>query len=358
MKKILLATAALALLLGTSCSNDDITIHTSQNVNPVTVNVSLSNFTSAYNDYTDTKHDNYSIYDDYFRTFNSEHEQYIQVRTLFYDSEGNLADSINTFTTNYNAVTNNIRLAEGTYTAITTITFSVDTVPAGSYWDLADKEKLSTVYMSPQTNSNGQKLYIYDVMSYDAQTINVTSDRTTTLSAAPKPIGSVICFVMENFQFLNQADYGTEADNGIRQIALYSQNFASGYRLNPNASEKYIYRDDAGSNMWYYLDRNVPSEFQEDWTYFQNNLRDVFYILTPNPKIYFGFQRDGDDGFTGYGRADYTLENGRTYLAYWDYFQVGNPYFGLADNNHWNDYSSTTGAKANTALMAPFRFND
>ena len=66
--------------------------------------------------------------------------------------------------------------------------------------------------------------------------------------------------------------------------------------------------------------------------------------MTPNPHVQFGYEIDGDTGFSGYGEGSYNIQSGKTYLAYWDYFNVGNPYFGIADNNHWNTYSSRTRA--------------
>ncbi|MBQ5475593.1 MAG: hypothetical protein IIT65_13155, partial [Lachnospiraceae bacterium] len=46
------------------------------------------------------------------------------------------------------------------------------------------------------------------------------------------------------------------------------------------------------------------------------------------------------DVFNGYGEQTCNITSGKVYLAYWDYFKVGNPYFGIADNNHWNRYET------------------
>ena len=49
--------------------------------------------------------------------------------------------------------------------------------------------------------------------------------------------------------------------------------------------------------------------------------------------------REVDTYFSPYGEKTTTFTPGITYLAYWDYFQIGNPYLIPADNNHWHDYS-------------------
>ena len=119
MKRILFS-ALLVFAFVTSCKNDDIIIVKNDSVNEVNVNVSLSNFFSSYN-YNDTRHD-ISVTEDY-RTFNSEFNKYIHVRTLFYNSQGNLVDSLVTYSTSTNAVSESIKLAPGTYTVITTLNF-------------------------------------------------------------------------------------------------------------------------------------------------------------------------------------------------------------------------------------------
>ncbi len=334
MKKYLYSALCLMGLLATSCSNEDILIERDNNVNEINVNVSLSKFFSDYT-YNDTKHD-ISVTEDY-RTFNSEFGKYINIRTLFYDSDGNLKGELSTFSTTTNGVTQATKLAEGTYTVVTILNFADDKTEEESWWDMYDKNKLSTAYIKL-----ANRFTKWGIMSYASQTITVREGKTTSISVTPTPVGALGYMYCQNFQYKNEATYGTIADNGVRSIALYSQKIAEGFKLDPNATDKYVYKEDSGSGMWYYLsDKLTPKDFDSSWTYFQSNLYDYLYILAPSFNATFGYEMQGDEGFKSYGEGNYTIENGKTYLVYWDWFQVGNPYFGVADNNHWHSYSSS-----------------
>ncbi|MBO5613750.1 MAG: hypothetical protein J5905_04505 [Prevotella sp.] len=336
MKKILFSALCGLAMITTSCDNDDILIEADNNVNEVNVNVSLSGLFSSYN-YNDTQHDE-SVTED-FRTFNSEFGKYIHVRTLFYNSQGNLVKELSSFSTNTNTVSNSAKLAEGTYTVISILNFADDQTEEDSWWDFYEKEKLSTAYIRPYGRFSK-----WCIMSYASQSISVTAGRTTNISMTPAPVGALGYMFAQNFQYKNEASFGTVADNGVRSIALYSQKVAEGYKIDPNASEKFIYKEATGTGSWYFLSNELtPSSFSssKDYGYFRTNLISYFYILAPSFNATFGYMLEGESGFNGYGEANYTITNGQTYLAYWDWFQVGNPYFGVADNNHWNTYSSS-----------------
>ena len=355
MKKILFAAISLVMiLLTTSCSNDEIIVEKDTKVNDVNVTVSLSNFFSSYNFY-DTQHD--INVNDNFRTFNSEGGIYIQVRTLFYDNNGVLVDSLLSYSTNTNSVSASKKLAEGNYTVISTLTFaSKNSGDDASFWLLSNKEKLSTASLLVPN-----RFTEYSIMSYDAKTITVRSGQSTSVSMAPAPVGALGYMFCQNFQYKNAATYGTAADNGVRKIAVYSQNIAISYKLDPNSREKYEYMDDAGQDNWYYLEVFTPQDFDDSWTCFKSNLYSFFYILAPNPNLQFGYMLEGASGFAGTGGQRYNIENGNTYLAYWDWFQVGNPYFGIADNNHWHSYSNSKvyslSPKKNFDLKSLFKQN-
>ncbi|MBO5630782.1 MAG: hypothetical protein J5965_17085 [Aeriscardovia sp.] len=336
MKKIIFAAVSLLIFLSvTSCTNDDIVINTDNKVNDVNVTVSLSNFFQSYN-YNDTYHG--IEVSEYFRTFYSEYEWEIQTRTLIYDSNGLLVDSLVSYSTNTNAVTNTKKLGDGKYTFVSTLTFAFkkDDGSYESMWDLADKENLATANLQMYWNQ-----HLWSIMSYDAKEVTIAKGQTTDVNMQPSPIGALAYMYLQNFCYKNEADYPNKDDNGIRLLALFSRNKAVGYKLNPKATDKYVYLDATGSNSWYYLSSPLePSDFSDDWTFFQSNLFTYFYILGPNPRIQFGYVLEGEDSFHGYGEQTCNLKSGEVYLAYWDYFKVGNPYFGLADNNHWNKYNA------------------
>jgi len=338
-KHLYLLAAVTGMFLGSCSSNDDVEVDESFEVN---VSVSLDNFYQSY-DYLDTKHNLSTQLPDDYRIFNSKYKCYIQVRTLFYDSDGYLVDSLLYYSTNTNQYTTTLRLPEGTYTAVSTLTFADNNSgDDASWWTLENKERLSSAVLSTDNRHSS-----YCIMSYDAQTFNVTSGRSANVALSPSPVGAVGYVYYQNFQYKSESTYGTVADNGIRSLCVYGRNIAKGYRLNPNTSNKYIYLDDGGQNNWYFLSSNdEPSDFDKDWTFFKTNLYGYFYILSPQVRVQFGYVPEGTQYFTGYGEASYNIVSGKTYLAYWDYFQVGNPYFGIADNNHWNTYtSSDSGAK-------------
>ncbi len=335
---ISLALFSMAMLLVSSCSNDAIDVEKKDQTYPVSLTVSLNDFFSCYN-FNDTKHD-IKISDDY-RVFNSEYGRLIQVRTLFYNQEsGELVDSLISYSTSTNAISESIKLPLGKYCAISTLAFADKDNNNYAWWKLADKENLSTVKMIPKIRNS--KWSLLSVASKDI----VVTENSEAVNMTPTPVGSLTYLFFQNFQYQDESSYGTIYDNGIRSLALYSQKVASAYYLNPNNLVKYDYLEDAGRNSWYFLSSYLePTDFDESWTFFKSNLYSYCYILAPDFNLTFGYKMQGDDGFTSCGMNNYSIQNGKMYLAYWDWFKVGNPYFGLADNNHWNTYTMNSVAE-------------
>ena len=335
MKKILYPIALGLLFFGASCSSDSDSIV--DVVSEVTVTLPLSNLISSY-DFYDTKH-NINIQDK-LRVFYSEDEQFILSRTMFYDSNENLVDSIVNFYTDTNLKQSNINLPAGRYTVITTLNFALDNDIKLSWWNLCNKEKLSTAMIKPKASQ-----IKYAIMSYDYKEITVESGKSLTLNMDPQPVGALCYMYLQDFQYKNEASYGTEADNGVRSIGLLTQKKADGFRLSPYVRDRYNSLGDAGSSTYYYLSSKLePSDFSgsADYGYFRTDLIAFCYILAPSFNLCFGYTTETSTGFYSYGEADYTIQDGRTYLAYWDWFKVGDPYFGIANNNHWNSYTKST----------------
>ncbi|MCH5223510.1 MAG: hypothetical protein J1E82_05660 [Muribaculaceae bacterium] len=336
MKKLLYLALGGMILLATGCNNDDITIDTDTSINEVAVSVSLQNLFSSY-DFVDTYHNITQIQERY-RTFHSEAGKYIHIRTLFYNSNGNLVDSIVDYSSTTNTLNKTINLSEGKYTVVSILNFADGEDYELSRWYLCDKEKLSTAFIKPYNRG-----ILWSIMSYDSKTITVEKGKTTTVSLNPSPVGALCYGFFQDFQYKNEATYPTIGDNDIRQIAIYSRSVADGYYLDPNAVDKYIYFDDPGYSGWYFLsNRIIPEDFasSKDYGYFRTDLISYFYILNPSSDLCFGCKVDGATGFFPYGENHYTIQDGKTYLAYWDWFKVGEPYFGIANNNHWNTYST------------------
>ena len=334
MKKLLYLALGGMIFFTAGCNNDDITVDTDDSVNEVEVSVSLQNLFSSY-DFVDTYHNITQIQEEY-RTFHSEAGKYIHVRTLFYNSNGNLVDSIVDYSTTTNSLNKTINLSEGKYTVVSILNFAEGEAYRSSWWYLCDKEKLSTAFLKPYNNWS-----CWSIMSYDAKTITVEKGKTTSVSMTPSPVGALCYGFFENFQYKSQATYPEVGDNDIHEIVVYSRTKADGYYLNPNTNDKYIFYGDAGSNFWYYLSSDLtPEDYGFKDGYFETNFYSYFYILAPSFNLCFGYDLDGELGFTAYGENHYTIQNGKTYLAYWDWFKVGEPYFGIANNNHWNTYST------------------
>lgn len=333
MKKILFGLIALSVGAFSSCSNDDIEITTTTAPvqDALTISVDISKFYSGYT-FDDTKHNIDQIAEAY-RTFNSENEMFIEVRTLIYNkSTEALVDSIVNYVSNTNAVTASKSLLPGDYYAITTLTFA--TKNKVSYWKLEDKEKISTAKLSPKNRYNK-----WSILSISTDNFSVTRTQQARVNTIPSPLGTLVYFYFQNFQYIDEASYGIVADNKVRRIALYTQRRADSYNLDPNATSKFNYAKETESGSWYPDKVLEPDDFDDgSWTHFKSNLYSYTYVLEPEQHTTFGLMREGDSGFSGYGEQNTSFTPGTTYLAYWDYFKIGNPYLGVADNNHWNDY--------------------
>lgn len=339
MKKILFGLIALSVGFISSCTNDDIEINstTAPVQDALTISVDLSKFYSGYT-FDDTKHNIDQIAEAY-RTFNSESEMLIQVRTLIYNKvTEELVDSIVNFVTNTNSVTSSKNLLPGNYYAVTTLSFANKNKT--SYWVLYDKEKISTAKLHPR-----YRFSKWSILSQSTDEFSVTRSQSARVNTVPAPLGALVYFYLQNFQYADEASYGEVVDNKVRRIALYSKRRADSYNIDPNASSKYNYAEETTSSSWYIDNAFDPDDFVDEdnvaWTYFKTNLYGYCYILEPEQRNIFGYILEGDDSFKGYGEQNTNFTPGTTYLAYWDYFKIGNPYLGVADNNHWNDYKIT-----------------
>lgn len=333
MKKIILfAALAFTALLFTSCENDDIVIERAGGDNMVSMTVTLSDFFSSYN-FVDSKH--YVDVADQYRTFYSADGMYIQSRVLFYNSSGMLADSVVTYSTNTNAVSIVKGLAAGKYTAVVTLTFATkNTGNDASLWCIVGRESLNTAYLECKDNTSQ-----WSIMSYASQEFTIDKGGIS-LTLNPKPVGALAYVAFDNFQYASRNDCinKTASDTQVRQIALSSQDVAVGYRLNPHATERYIYLDDAGITSLHDLISVEPGDMGE--TYFKNNFFGFCYILAPQCNLSFRYRMENESVPMEIGNSDFAITAGQNYLAYWDYLQRYNPYFGKADNNHWHSYGA------------------
>lgn len=351
MKKYFYFLFAALGLLTTACSNDEIDIETAapKVMDAVTMTVSPKGLFSSYN-YTDTYHNVDNISDE-FRTFNSEAGGLIQVRTLFYDRDSRaLVDSVGSFVNSAdNDVVMKCDLPTGDYYAISVV--SIATGDKSPLWYLVDREKLETSKLEPIYDRSNK----WNVMSVSTEKFTVTENSHLSISTNPTSVGVIIYHYMQNFQYKNEQSTSSATDNNIRKLALYTRNMVTAYKLNPEAINKYEYLKDAGSNMWYIQNSFEPTDFDDSWTFFKSNLYGYSYMLAPEAELCFGYVNKGATTFNAYGQSTYRLQSGKVYLAYWDYFKVGNPYFGIADNNHWNKYNAPAAPKSIMRAESMFR---
>lgn len=338
MKKIFYYIIALVSILFLSCSNEDILIETTvpEITGSVVVNVPLTNLYQSYNFY-DTKHD--IDISDIYRTFNSEGELYILYMTLFYDkATGSLKKSIYGHSKDTNSKVVKTEIPIGNYYVITVLYFTYASSGLDSekdYWTLYNVSNIRTAKIK-----NNNHYDQWAIMSVSTNEMEVKKDLQTSINANPQPVGALTYLYFQNFQYRDETTTMI-SDNGIRNLSLYTKPLATYYNLDPNATSKYDYVADAGQNYMYYLSVNTPDMYDKNWTFFKSNLYDFCYILAPQCDICFGLTPEGTDSFSPYGNAIYSIQSGKVYLAYWDWFQVGNPYFGIADNNHWNNYPTS-----------------
>lgn len=336
MKKIYFLAVLFAGMAFTSCENDEIGVELGDVIikgkGQLTITVNPSDFFACYN-YEDTYHNVKTA--ERFRTFNSSFGYYIELRSMIYDQESDeLKDSVVVKTlTNTNSYTSPkpIELPAGKYTVVSTLSFAVES--NGSYmslWNVADREKLSTANMQARSRSS-----MWCILSVATDDVEIVSDQTATLSTTPKPVGSLVYSLFENFQYNSEASYGHTPDKtDLQRASLYTQRTAISYNLSPKAVNKVNYLNEGTSNQM----KALIGATKSSEGYIKNTAAFSF-LLEPQETIAFGLMRVDETTFTPYGQNTVQLEAGKTYLAYWDHFKLGAPYFGLADNNHFNTYT-------------------
>ena len=337
MKHFFYIFTILSLSFLSSCQNEDIDINDGR-ICSVDVTVSLSDFYSCY-DFIDTKHhfDNleenrryksmnaaeiYQSFCTYYDILRGKCYAKIKTRVLFYNNDnGLLVDSILTYSDNANEVIRTIHLPTGTYTAIATLTFKVEEGFYDEYWSLKEKESLNNVYLE-----NTRAGSIWSIMSYDSREIVVGEKKENEVHMTPTPVGALCYAVFQNFQ----------NNDKITDIMVYTDDLAQGFRLDPNSTERVIFKE-VGNWSYNYLLWSLPSDYYEDpVTCYQSDVFDYFYILAPQSNMYFAYCDKSTGKWRSVEMPRIDIENGKTYLAYWDYNHWDKPYFGIADNEHWN----------------------
>lgn len=332
---------ALLTLLASSCTNDDIIIEKTGKKHAVTYNVS-----------TQQMYKDFSIDDDVLK-FLRDKDLSIGVYSYVYDETGKKVADAFSHQDNFNTITESFVLTEGKYTIISVET-AVD--PEENYttarWSIEDIDKISSLKIKREYTDIR---YPY-VLGVSTNYVDV-SESDVTVSAVPKPIGSLLQLYFYNF---NESEYP--------QVAFGSQDVIEYYKIDPDLPRDDRFVTDLTSSdktniigsvdsdeqkksiTRYVLDRSFEWTFfvklQKDidnnlWTFYDNcsgsaNLEDgktyygAMYYINDNylPQVYFGtstglnswikdmdqFKEDASDPvpniFMSWGSSVTTTQNG------------------------------------------------
>lgn len=187
MKKILYCLTALFAVMLASCSNDDIEVLQTGDVN-FSVNTQ-------------------SVYDE-FNMSNTVKEKFLAdnvklgVYTFVYDEKGDLAVSDSMYTKTFGLVQQNFKLPKGEYTTITIeMMVDEDLNNMSESWIIIGKDKLSTIEIVQRQD----EAYWYSAIGYSSNRITVSDDNGQTVDVTPKAIGSII--QVNALRFNNTTDY-------------------------------------------------------------------------------------------------------------------------------------------------------
>lgn len=306
------------LLALTACSNDAIDIECSEKAD-VTLSIDPS---KVYETFGST----YSITNQILGNYD---DAYIGVFSLLYDSEGNLVDSLNSYSRSLSLIGQHFEAVEaGTYTlvCVQTVVWG-DEGYASEVWALTGIEKLSTLLLA---NAADEYALWYEAVGLVTQTLTVGS-AAQTLSITPQAIGAKILVEYEN---LVSDDYVS--------ISMSVRNRVDGRYLDPSLS---------GSSVWYFEDYNAQGTWSVlGYIYDSGGLDEddawtIYSLQTGEQTFCFGLSTADQisDGwyFDRYGTTTTTFEDGGSYLYYAYYIDEDDveAYFGDYDDtssfNSW-----------------------
>lgn len=216
MKKLIItAISLLALILVTSCTNEEIIIEKVGRKFNLALNVSTQ---GLYDQFDLT----YSIREDYLR----DGSRQIGVFTFVYDEKGDLIKKEQRYLNNFN--TTNIQLndlIEGQYTIVTVETlvnpddnFSIES------FTLDDDEKLSTLKINnkKRLDKNGiewpARATAQEVIGISTEFVFISEDKS--LEIQPKAIGAVIKFMQYNWDKTDKVIIGWGTDDILNYYSL------------------------------------------------------------------------------------------------------------------------------------------
>ncbi len=310
MKKIYIAAVSLlALLLVSSCSNDDIKIEKIGRRYSLALNVNTQGIYDKFDIANDVR-------EDYLR----DGSRAIGVQTYLYDKNGDLVQSDLAVLSNYNAANVKFeKLVEGSYTIIVVETLvNPDVNNTSSDWTFEGVDKLSTV----KVKADGV-LGWASILGVTSTTVSLTSN--TELNLEPEAIGAKVNYYCYN---VGNASYPVDGNKKlVVNMGLATSDVLEYYNLNPQLSPNDRYSEDLTASDL----TNVRSEMSAEK--FEEGYYSSFYIVEREVTWRFSWQFDGDNLWYHYESTDIssTIENGKTYYAGFYYLnenQFPRTYFG------------------------------
>lgn len=237
MRKYIYAIIALAAVVLSSCSNDDIDVTYTQQL---TYNVSPQHPYDAYNNMTEYMK-SYVLSGDFGKDVGKDMQ--LGIFTFIYDEDGNLVLADSTRQRTFDQVSRTYNLTDGIYTAIT-VEMVVDEDYRGRVWFLAGRDELSTLEVRKDTTVQGT--YLFDMIGSIATNIQVGKEKLQTISVEPEPVGSRIQFMTRNFDKYNNSYY--------QRMCFFTHEEPIGRYLSPErtGNDKYRYASYGSIHQWEY----------------------------------------------------------------------------------------------------------
>lgn len=300
MKKTFLSAYLLiALLLTTSCNNEEISVETVAPIHSLTLNISSQGI-----------YDEFELTSDIKNSFLREGGYGIGIFSYVYDANGNIVDSIKSTLESFNTAVQSLpSLAEGDYTVITIETLvNKDHGNLPESWRVDDAESISTIKLRQSGNT-----YWPEIVG--VATIQVKMDSNKEINIKPKAVGSIIHHYQYDFDQSNLINVGFATDGMTDYYSLNPQ-LAHDDRIKVDLTKKgYINvrlcdEVEAGSN---YVGSIYIIESEITWMNIAQDQEDI------DKKLYSTWKSDNatlEDGITYYAGFYYLYsDNEGTYAA-------------------------------------------
>lgn len=305
MKKIFFAAfSLLALLLTTSCSNDEIEIDKVGRRYNLNFNIS----TQGIYDKFDLTND---VRDQFFR----DGSRAIGVFSYLYDQNGRLVQNQQTILSTYNTTTHLYeKLEEGSYTLVA-IEFLVnpDINNTSEDWSIEGVESLSTI----KVKCDGI-LGWASILGVSTQAVSLV--KNTDINIEPEAVGARINFYC--FNFGNATDLN---ENGVPEaivnLGLATSDVLESYNLNPQLLRKDKFTENLTTSGYTNVRVTITPEESEQGYY------RYFYIVESEVTWRFSWQNESSNLWYHYTNLDInaSIEDGKTYHA--GFYFLGEDYF-------------------------------